>query len=92
MPILSRLIFTTSFSKAGMISLMEHSLFLHPLPAHLARDYGSVDGAQPHVIYRRSLDDVIDVNCDVEGTVPSILYFAEYLYLKQSKWWITISS
>ncbi|KAJ7328149.1 metalloendopeptidase [Desmophyllum pertusum] len=49
----------------GMINLMKQALFIHPLPNHLAQDYGSTSGGQPHLIYRRSLDDVIGKGCDV---------------------------
>lgn len=50
-----------------MISLMKQALFIHPLPSHLVQDYGSIDGGHPHLIYRRSLDDVIRQGCDVSG-------------------------
>lgn len=49
----------------GMISLMKQALFIHPLPSHLAEDYGSIDEGQPHLIYRRSLPEVTGQGCDV---------------------------
>lgn len=57
--------------QTGMISLMEQALFIHPLPSHLAQDYGSIDGGQPHLIYRRSLHDIIGQGCDVSGEITS---------------------
>lgn len=52
-----------------MISLMKQVLFIHPLPSHLAQDYWSIDGGQPHLIYRRALHDVIGQGCDVSGKI-----------------------
>ncbi|KAL9963798.1 hypothetical protein ACROYT_G027341 [Oculina patagonica] len=49
----------------GMINLIKQAFFIHPLPSHLAQDFGSSSGAQPHLIYRRSLSDVIGHGCDV---------------------------
>jgi len=50
----------------GMVNIMNQALFIHPLPSHLAQDYGSASGAQPHLIYKRSLNDVIGKGCDVK--------------------------
>ena len=57
-----------------MINLMDQTFFMHPLPDHLAQDYGSSTGGQPHLIYRRYLKDVIGKGCDVTGIaeIPSI--------------------
>ena len=57
--------------QTGMISLMKQALFIHPLPSHLAQDYGSIDGGQHHLIYRRSLHDVMGQGCDVSGEITS---------------------
>ena len=57
--------------QTGMINLMNQALFIHPLPSHLAQDYdGSASGVQPHLIYKRSLKDVLGQPCnvDTEGT------------------------
>ena len=50
-----------------MVNIMNQALFIHPLPSHLAQDYGSANGAQPHLIYKRSLNDVNGKGCDVKG-------------------------
>ncbi|XP_048588215.1 A disintegrin and metalloproteinase with thrombospondin motifs 20 [Nematostella vectensis] len=44
---------------AGLISTPWDSLFIQPLPDHLAKYYGKDGGAQPHLIHRRSVDDVM---------------------------------
>lgn len=49
----------------GMINLLSHALFIHPLPSHLAQDYGSANTAQSHVIYKRSLKDIVGQTSDV---------------------------
>lgn len=55
-----------------MISLMEQALFIHPVPSHLAQDYGSSSGGQAHLIYKRSLNDVIGQGCDVSGEISVV--------------------
>jgi len=42
----------------GMINYMGSSFFMQPLAAHLAKQHGLSGGSRPHLIYRRSLDDV----------------------------------
>ena len=52
-----------------MINLIKQALFIQPLPNHLAKDYGSFSGAQPHLIFKRSLGDVIGRGCDISGRI-----------------------
>ena len=54
-----------------MINLIKQALFIQPLPNHLAKDYGSFSGAQPHLIFKRSLGDVIGRGCDISGRIHS---------------------
>ena len=42
----------------GMINYMGSSFFMQPLASHLAKQHGSSEGSRPHLIYRRSLDDI----------------------------------
>lgn len=53
---------------SGMINLIKQALFIQPLPNHLAKDYGSFSGAQPHLIFKRSLGDVIGRGCDISDS------------------------
>ena len=80
MPILMFLLFLTS--QTGMINLPSHALFIHPLPSHLAQDYGSANTAQSHVIYKRSLKDIVGQTSDVvsegRGSVFILLYFKRF--------------
>ncbi|XP_078380418.1 A disintegrin and metalloproteinase with thrombospondin motifs 6-like isoform X1 [Oculina patagonica] len=48
----------------GMINYLGSSFFMQPLPAHLAKQHRSSGGSRPHLIYRRSLDD-IKSKCDI---------------------------
>lgn len=43
-----------------MVKTSRDTLFVHPLPEHLAKHVTSSDGATPHLVYRRSFreDDV----------------------------------
>ena len=50
-----------------MINIMNQAFFIHPLPSHIAKDFDTVSGAQPHMIYKRSLQDIIGQQCDVKG-------------------------
>ena len=52
----------------GMINYMGSSFFMQPLAAHLAKHYGPAGGSRPHLIYRRSLDDVKN-ECQISGEI-----------------------
>lgn len=58
-----------------MINLMNQALFLQPLPSHLSRDYSLASGAQPHMIYKRSLHDVVGRGCDVGGKNAVVKFY-----------------
>lgn len=50
----------------GMVKTSRDTLFVHPLPEHLAKHVTSGDDATPHLVYRRSLrEDDISYNKDV---------------------------
>ena len=58
-----------------MINIMNQALFIHPLPSHLTQDYVSLaSGGLPHLIYKRSLNDVIGQGCDVQGKETGMLF------------------
>jgi len=57
--------------QTGMISLVKQALFINPLSNHLAQDYGSADGGQPHLIYKRSLQDIIGQGYDISGEMTA---------------------
>ena len=41
--------------KTGMLKLASDTLFIHPLPTHLAKRAASSEVKTPHLIYKRSL-------------------------------------
>ena len=41
----------------GIINHFGSSFFMQPLPSRLARYHGVSSGSQPHLIFRRSLDN-----------------------------------
>ncbi|XP_032232433.1 A disintegrin and metalloproteinase with thrombospondin motifs 16 [Nematostella vectensis] len=45
---------------AGLISTPDDTLFIQPLPSHLARHYVQKGRAQPHVVHQRSVHDVME--------------------------------
>ena len=49
-----------------MVKTSRDTLFVHPLPEHLAKHVTSNDDATPHLVYRRSLrEDDVSFNEDV---------------------------
>ncbi|KAK3699418.1 hypothetical protein QZH41_018585, partial [Actinostola sp. cb2023] len=56
----SRVAISNEGGLTGLIQYLEDSMFIKPLPSHLAKHYGTVGGAQPHVIHRRSINDFRD--------------------------------
>lgn len=53
-----------------MIKLQDQVLFVHPLPSHLAKDYGQQNGGgHAHVVYRHPSDDATNAkrSCHTEG-------------------------
>jgi len=55
-----------------MINYMGSSFFMQPLAAHLAKQHGLSGGSRPHLIYRRSLDDVRN-ECQLSGQIEYLL-------------------
>lgn len=50
----------------GMVKTSRDTLFVHPLPEHLAKHVTSGDDATPHLVYRRSFrEDDVSYNEDV---------------------------
>ena len=49
-----------------MVKTSRDTLFVHPLPEHLAKHVTSGDDATPHLVYRRSFrEDDVSYNEDV---------------------------
>lgn len=69
----------------GMINIMNQAFFIHPLPSHIAKDFDTVSGAQPHLIYKRSLQDIIGQQCDVKGLEKRIKRSSKSIRSKQSR-------
>ncbi|XP_078372204.1 A disintegrin and metalloproteinase with thrombospondin motifs 6-like isoform X1 [Oculina patagonica] len=54
----------------GMIKLSSETLFVHPLPDHLAQHVTTGSGAKPHLVYRKS---AIPLNCGTKAGAASNL-------------------
>ena len=49
-----------------MVKTSQDTLFVHPLPGHLAKHVTSNDDATPHLVYRRSFrEDDVSYNDDI---------------------------
>lgn len=54
------------FHQTGIVKTSRDTLFVHPLPAHLAKHVTSSEDATPHLVHRRSVkEDVISLKNDV---------------------------
>ena len=52
--------------QTGLVKTSRDTLFLHPLPQHLAKHVTSSKDATPHLVYRRSFEDS-DVWCNIKS-------------------------
>lgn len=80
----------------GMITYMGSSFLMQPLASHLAKQHGSSEGSRPHLIYRRSLDDIRNecqlletrskrsspMETEVGNTLPREMMFAPHKHLE----------
>lgn len=54
------------FHQTGIVKTSRDTLFVHPLPAHLAKHVTSSEDATPHLVHRRSVkEEVISLKNDV---------------------------
>ena len=67
-----------------MINLMSQALFIHPLPSHLTQDYVSASGGLPHLIYKRSLEDVIGHGCEFQDKEAGMVFKKYISYLSST--------
>ena len=52
--------------QTGLVKTSRDTLFLHPLPPHLAKHVTSSKDATPHLVYRRSFEDS-DAWCNIKS-------------------------
>ena len=64
------------YLQKGMINYLGRSFLVQPLPAHLVKQHGSSGGSRPHLIYRRSLEDIKN-KCDISGEIMLNFFFGE---------------